>query len=103
MIGSRLAMIAIVSAIRWPGISCADRLEVEVRGVVDAQPEGLVGAVAHGVARVLAARALDGDERAAGRDPEQARQLGHDRAVGHLVQHLVDDPDALLISSRWSR
>ena len=65
MIGSRLAMMAIVSAIRLPGISSADRLEVEERRVVDPQPERLVGAVADGVARVLAARALDRDEGAA--------------------------------------
>src|SRR5688572_3631260 len=53
----------------------ADSLEREVRRVVDAQPEGLIGAVAHGVAGVLAARALDGDERPAGRDADHARDL----------------------------
>ena len=54
------------------GHELADRLEVEERRVVDAQPEGLVGAVAHRVAGVLAARALDRDEGSAGRDANQA-------------------------------
>ena len=34
--------------------------------------------------------------RAARPRPEQARQLGHDRPVGHVVEALVDDPEALL-------
>ena len=59
MIGSSEAMIAIVSATRLPGISSADALEVDERGVVDPQPERLVGAVADGVDGVLAARTLD--------------------------------------------
>ena len=44
-------MMAIVSAIRLPGHQQADRLQVEERRVVDAQPERLVGAVADGVGR----------------------------------------------------
>ena len=62
-------MIAIVSAIRLPGISIADRLEVDERRVVDPQPERLVGAVADRVGGVLAARALD-----RGEGPARARR-----------------------------
>ena len=89
-------MIAMVSAIRWPGISSADRLEVDERRVVDPQPERLVGAVADGVGGVLAARALDRGVGPARARPQEPRQLGHDRPVGHLVEALVDDPQALL-------
>ena len=89
-------MIAIVSAMRWPGIISADRLEVDERRVVDPHPERLVRAVADGVGRVLAARALDRGVGATRPRPQQPRQLGHDRSVGHLVEALVDDPEALL-------
>ena len=96
MIGSSEAMIAIVSAMRLPGHEQADGLEVDEARVVDAHPERLVRAVADGVGRVLAARALDGRVGATRSRPQEARQLGHDRAVGHLVEALVDDPEALL-------
>ena len=89
-------MIAIVSAMRCPGIIKPDRLQVDERRVVDPHPEGLVGAVADGVRRVLAARALDRGVGPTRARPEQSRQLGHDRAVGHVVEALVDDPEALL-------
>ena len=48
------------------------------------------------VRRVLAARALDRGVGATRPRPEESRQLGHDRAVRHLVEALVDDPQALL-------
>ena len=89
-------MIAIVSAIRLPWHQQPDRLQVDERRVVDPHPEGLVGAVADGVRGVLAARALDRRVGTAGARPQQPRQLGDDRPVGHLVQALVDDPQALL-------
>src|SRR4051794_33167157 len=41
---------------QMPGHQHADRLEVDERRVVDAQPERLVRAVAHGIHGVLAAR-----------------------------------------------
>ena len=63
---------------------------------MDPHPEGLVGAVADGVGRELAARALDGRVGAPGPWPQQPRKLRHHRAVGHLVEALVDDPEALL-------
>ena len=63
---------------------------------MDPHPEGLVGAVADGVGRVLAARAFDGRVGPAGAGPQEPRQLGHDRPVGHVVEALVDDPQALL-------
>src|SRR4029079_12283130 len=74
----------------------ADRLEVDERGVVDPHPERLVGAVADHVGSVLAARPLDRGVGPTGSRTEQPRELGHDRAVGHLVEALVDDPEALL-------
>jgi hypothetical protein len=74
----------------------SDGLEVEVRRVVDAHPERLVGAVADDVRRVLAARAFDRAVGAARARPQQPRQLGDDRPVRHLVEALVDDPQALL-------
>jgi hypothetical protein len=79
MIGSSEAMIAIVSAIRLPGMS-----------------RPTVWRWMKLVRRVLAPRAFDRGVRPARPGPDQARQLGHDRAVGHLVEALVDDPEALL-------
>jgi hypothetical protein len=73
-----------------------DRLEVDEGRIVDPHPERLVRSVAHDVGRVLAARALDAGISAPGARPQQARQLGDDRPVGHLVEALVDDPQALL-------
>src|SRR6266542_5289526 len=73
----------------------ADRLEVHEAGVVDPHPERLVRAVADGIRGVLAAWAFDRRIGPAWSRPEQPRQLGHDRTVGHLVEALVDDPDAL--------
>src|SRR6478609_2432192 len=74
----------------------ADRLEVDERRVVDPHPEGLVRPVADRIGRILTARTLDRGVRPARARPQEPRQLGHDRAVGHLVQALVDDPQALL-------
>src|SRR3989304_5707462 len=62
MIGSRLAMIAIVSAMRLPGRTTP-----------------------------IACRFTK-----LGSGPDQARDLGHDRTVGHLVKALVDHVDRLL-------
>src|SRR5262245_54235051 len=74
----------------------AHRLEVDERRVVDPHPERLVRAVADHVGGVLAARALDPGVGPAWPRPEQPRQLRHNRPVGHLVNALVDDPEALL-------
>ena len=81
-----------------------DRLQVEVRRVVDAQPERLVRAVADAVAAVLAARALDGDAR---RGPGGTRSRRGSLAITgpsgiwwstwSMMRMLC------LISSRWSR
>src|SRR5688500_17033193 len=73
-----------------------DGLEVDERRVVDPHPERLVRAVAHRVRRGLTARRLDGGIRPARPGPQEPRQLGHDRAVRHLVDALIDDPEALL-------
>src|SRR5688500_11981148 len=73
-----------------------DGMQVDERRVVDAHAERLVGAVADHVRGVLAARPLDACVRPPGSRPKQARQLGYDRSVGHLVEALVDDPQALL-------
>src|SRR4029079_12516753 len=73
-----------------------DELEMHERRVVDLHPERLVGAVRDRVGPVQAARPLDAGPRPAGPRPEQSRQLRHDRPVGHVVQALVDDPQALL-------
>ncbi len=89
-------MTAIVSAIRLSRIRSPDELEVHERRVVDLHPERLVGAVRDRVGPVEAARPLDPGPRPAGPRPEQSRQLRHDRPVGHVVQALVDDPQALL-------
>ena len=53
-------MIAMVSAIEMPGHHQPNGLQMDERRVVDPHPERLVRAVADGVGRVLAARALDG-------------------------------------------
>src|SRR5258705_4968242 len=74
----------------------ADRLEVEVRRVVDPHPERLVRPVADDVRGVLPARPLDPGVGSARSRTEKTRQLGHDRPIGHLVEALVDDPQALL-------
>src|SRR6185436_10320044 len=73
-----------------------DRLQMDVRRVMDPHPEGLIGAVADDVRRVLSARAFDRRVGTTGAGPQQPRQLGDYRAVRHLVQALVDDPQALL-------
>src|SRR6185503_8352426 len=74
----------------------SDGLEVDEAGVVDLEPERLVGAVADGVRAEQPARRLDGGPGATRPWPEEPRQLGHDRPVGHLLEALVDDPQALL-------
>ncbi len=63
---------------------------------MDPHAEGLVRPVAHDVGGVLATRPLDGGVRPSGARPQQPRQLGHHRAVRHVVETLVDDPEALL-------
>ena len=88
-------MIAIVSAIRLPGMSAPTACRLKYDGSWMRSRNGWSEPSLMRVAGVLAARALDGDERATGWNADEARDLGHDRAVGHLVQHLVDDPDAL--------
>src|SRR5258706_7348483 len=74
----------------------AHRLEMEIRRVVDPHPERLVRPVADDVRGVLPARPLDPGVGSARPRSEETRQLGHDRPVGHLVEALVDDPQALL-------
>ena len=88
-------MMAIVSATGGPASARPTACRLKYDGSWMRSRKGWSRAVADGVARVLAARALDGDAGAAGRDAHEARQLGHDRPVGHLVEHLVDDADAL--------
>src|SRR6478672_1657694 len=73
-----------------------DGLEMDEARVVDLQPERLVGAVADRVGAVHAAGSLDRRPGTTRARPQQSRQLGHDRAVGHLLEALVDDPEALL-------
>src|SRR5450759_2873371 len=72
-----------------------DQLEVQEAGVVDAQPERLVRPVAEGVAGVLAAGPFDGAVGAARARAQEARKARHDGPVRHLVEALVDDPEAL--------
>ena len=63
---------------------------------MDAHPEGLVGPVADAVDRVLAARRFHRCIGTARPGAKEAWQLGDDGPVRHLVQALVDDPQALL-------
>src|SRR5436309_77794 len=74
----------------------ADRLEVDERGVVDPEAERLVRAVADGIDPVLAAGRLDRRVCPARSRSEEAGQLREDRSIGHVVEALVDDPEALL-------
>ena len=89
-------MMAIVSATRCPGISRPTDWRWTNDGSWIRIRNGWSVPSLIDVGRVLAARALDRRVGAARARPEQARQLGHDRAVGHLVEALVDDPQALL-------
>ena len=89
-------MIAIVSATRWPGIIRPTDWRWMNDGSWMRRRNGwsvpsLIAYVAYwprgpSTAGVGAARPR----------PQQARQLGDDRPVGHLVEALVDDPQALL-------
>src|SRR5829696_7258265 len=79
-----------------PGHHQADRLEVDERRIVDPQPEGLVGAIADRIRGVLAAWSLDRGVGPSGARAEEPWQLRHDRPVRHVVEALVDDPQALL-------
>src|SRR4051794_10221290 len=74
----------------------AHRLEVDERRVVDPEPERLVRAVTDRVDPVLPAGRLDRGVRPTRPRPEETRQLGQDGPVGHVVETLVDDPEALL-------
>ena len=62
---------------------------------MDPQAERLVGPVAHRIAGVLSAGPFHRAVGAARARAEEARQARHDGPVGHLVQALVDDPEAL--------
>src|SRR4051812_28887170 len=73
-----------------------DRLQMQERRVVDPHPERLVRSVTDRVDRVLPSWRLDARVGATRTRPKQPRQLRHHRAVGHLVQALVDDAQALL-------
>src|SRR5215207_3312660 len=73
----------------------ADELEVDERRVVDLHPERLVRPVRDGVRPVQASRRLDGRPRATRPGTQQARELRHDRPIQHVVEALVDDPQAL--------
>src|SRR3954447_5481584 len=73
-----------------------DELEMHEGRVVDADTKRLVRAVADGVGPVHPARTLDRRERAARTRPQEPRQLRHHRPIGHPMEALVDDPQALL-------
>src|SRR3954447_5125895 len=72
------------------------RLEMDEARVVDLQPEWLVRSVADRIGPEEPARRFHRGPGPAGSGPDEARHLGHDRAVGHLLEALVDDPEALL-------
>src|SRR5258705_8321399 len=63
---------------------------------MDSHPERLVRAVRDDVCGVLPTRPFDAGVRPTGTRPQEPRQLGYDRPVRHVVEALVDDPEALL-------
>src|SRR3954453_19798739 len=72
------------------------RAEMDEARVVDLQPERLVRAIADRVRPEQAPWGLDGGPGPTGTWAEQARELGHDRPIGHLLEALIDDPETLL-------
>ncbi len=84
-------MMAMMSATRWPGVSRPTVCRLKYEGSWMRSRKGwsepsLMAYAAYwprGLSRATQARP--------GGHAQQARQLGHDRPVGHLVQHLVDD------------